>query len=218
MGSRLLQKVRLSTNLAYGYIQSSPSCANRTLVNNNHSGWTNIETAESLYSCISVFTSPITAWDGWAGDNRDPKTTSTILSSGTARSNYMSIYWMESDLSKFDPEYAATLKEKFGIGFTPSATMAITSETASPPARTQLTSATSSAVPGSQGTSGANSSGSGLDTGAKAGVGVGVAIAAILMGVAGFLMYKKRVQKQRAVQQKFAKQNEQPEFIPRQRT
>jgi len=125
---------------------------------------------------------------------------------------------MESDLSKFDPEYAATLKGKFGIGFTPSATMVITSETASPPARTQLTSATSSAVPGSQGTSGANSSGSGLDTGAKAGVGVGVAIAAILMGVAGFLMYKKRVQKQRAVQQKFAKQNEQPEFIPRQRT
>ena len=62
------------------------------------------------------------------------------------------------------------------------------SETATPPNRSQLPSATSNlgeAVGGSKG--------SGLSSGAKAGIGVGVGVGTLLVALAGFLLYKRRV-------------------------
>ncbi|KAH6848441.1 hypothetical protein BKA58DRAFT_450813 [Alternaria rosae] len=184
------------------------------------SGYTNTETIESLFRCFSFFISPITALDPWAGDGREQKTTTTILSWGTIVDDNMVVYWMDSDLSKFDSGYAATLQERFTIGFTSTATMGITRDTATALVRTQLTSVTSSSssssvAPNSPET--AEDSISGLDARAKAGIGLGVAILAILMGIAGFLLYRKQVQKQRAVDQAFTKQNEQPEFVQPQR-
>jgi len=213
--------------------------AKRTFANIDGSGWTNTETIEGSFHCFSSFTTPITALDPWAGTGREHRTTTTVLSRGEIVDWNMLIYWMESDLSKFDAEYAATLEERFAIGmsaepatvtaestssdssFTSTATMAVTKDTAAPSARTQftsvtLTSSSSSVAPNSK--EKADNSDFGLNARAKAGIGLGIAIAVILMGIAGFVMYRKKVQKQRALDQKFAKQNEQPEWVQRQRT
>jgi LPXTG-motif cell wall-anchored protein len=120
-------------------------------------------------------------------------------------------YWQESDLSAFDPDYAATLAERFNIDFTPTATADVTGETASAPDRSELPSATSPA--GSSSIDAAADSESGLNTGSKAGIGVGAAIGAILLCVAGFLLYKRRTQKKAKLDRKSAIQNEQPEFV-----
>jgi hypothetical protein len=78
----------------------------------------------------------------------------------------MIVYWQESDLSNFDAKYAATIADKFDIDFTPTATAGVTAETATPPDRSQVASATSDSGQG------AERSGSQLGSGAKPGIGV----------------------------------------------
>ena len=135
----------------------------------------------------------------------------TVLSSGIASVGPMGAYWQESDLSKFDPDYAAILASKFDVDFTPTAiatadaTADATAETASPPDRSQFASATSSVEMDSE-------EATGLSSGAKAGIGVGVALGVVLLCAAGFLLYRRRVQKAK-LDHKFALQNEQPELV-----
>ncbi|KAI4678892.1 uncharacterized protein J4E88_006180 [Alternaria novae-zelandiae] len=131
----------------------------------------------------------------------------TVLDSGTASMWVMQGYWQESDLPNFDPSYAAILATKFGIDFTPTGTGTADApaETASPPGRSQLTSATSTVETDS-------GEATGLSSGAKAGIGVGVALGVILLCAAGFLLYRKRVQKAK-LDRKSALQNEQPELV-----
>jgi len=110
----------------------------------------------------------------------------------------MIVYWQETDLSHFDPEYAATLAARLDIDFTPTAT----SETA------PSTSATSPADHG-----GEKSSKPDLSVAAKTGIGVGTAVAAILMVVAGLILHRRYVRKKARLDRKAALQNEQPELV-----
>ena len=110
----------------------------------------------------------------------------------------MIVYWQETDLPHFDPGYAATLAARLDIDFTPTAT----SGTA------PSTSATSPADDG-----GERSSKPGLSIAAKAGICVGVAIAAILIVVAGLVLYRRYVRKKARLDRKAALQNEQPELV-----
>ncbi|RII10904.1 hypothetical protein CUC08_Gglean006905 [Alternaria sp. MG1] len=143
--------------------------------------------------------------------DRSATDNATILSSGTMTMAAMVVYWQESDLEKFDPEYAATLADHLSIGFTPTATSDITSETATPPNRSQLPSATSNL-----GETMERSKGSGLSGGAKAGIGVGIGVGALLVALAGFLLYKRRVgRREKKLDRNSAIQNQQPEFVQR---
>ncbi|KAI4613338.1 uncharacterized protein J4E87_009985 [Alternaria ethzedia] len=139
------------------------------------------------------------------------RTATIVLDEGLMGMSPMVVYWQETDLSLFDPEYATKLASKLGLDFTPTGTAAVTAETASPPDRSQPPSATSSAQLGSD--AGEGSSQSDLSIGAKAGIGVGVAIAVILAVVVGLVLYRRRVRKQRALDQTLARQNEQPELV-----
>ncbi|CAN9380781.1 unnamed protein product [Alternaria alternata] len=143
--------------------------------------------------------------------DRSATDNATILSSGTMTMAAMVVYWQESDLEDFDPEYAATLADHLSIGFTPTATSEITSETATPPNRSQLPSATSNldeAIGGSKG--------SGLSSGAKAGIGVGVGVGTLLVALVGALLYKRRVgRREKKLDRNSAIQNQQPEFVQR---
>jgi hypothetical protein len=164
--------------------------------------------------CISTFTTPVTATNSekFSSTLGQPVTDNrTILSSGTMIMTPMIVYWQESDLSKFDPAYAATLAEKFDIDFTTTATADVTPETASPPNRSQLTSATMSEGPDP----GADQSisNTGLGSGAKAGIGVGITVGVMLLCVAGFLLYRRRLRKISKLDRNSAIQNEQPEFV-----
>lgn len=147
-------------------------------------------TSITAYNPVAVMTSNINFFGESTTyiDSLDRSATdnATILSSGTMTMAAMVVYWQESDLEKFDPEYAAILADHLSIGFTPTATSGVMSETATPPNRSQLPSATSNlgeAVGGSKG--------SGLSSGAKAGIGVGVGVGTLLVALAGFLLYKK---------------------------
>ncbi|KAI4945895.1 hypothetical protein J4E91_007809 [Alternaria rosae] len=111
----------------------------------------------------------------------------------------MIVYWQETDLLHFDPEYAATLAARLDIDFTPTATF----ETASPSDRT-----TSPADDG-----GERSSKSDLSIAAKAGIGVGIAVAGIIMVVAGLVLYRRHFRKKARLGPKSALQNEQPELV-----
>ncbi|KAI4915419.1 uncharacterized protein J4E92_009373 [Alternaria infectoria] len=124
----------------------------------------------------------------------------TVLDSGSVSMSLMEAYWQESDLPNFDPEYAAILASKFSTG-----TADAPAETASPPGRSQLTSATSTVEADS-------GEATGLNSGAKAGIGIGVALGVIILCVAGFLLYRRRVQKVK-LDRKSASQNEQPELV-----
>ncbi|CAN9385481.1 unnamed protein product [Alternaria alternata] len=161
-------------------------------------------TTSSTNSIVET-TTYIDSLDRSATDN------ATILSSGTMTMAAMVVYWQESDLEDFDPEYAATLADHLSIGFTPTATSEITSETATPPNRSQLPSATSNldeAIGGSKG--------SGLSSGAKAGIGVGVGVGTLLVALVGALLYKRRVgRREKKLDRNSAIQNQQPEFVQR---
>jgi hypothetical protein len=171
-----------------------------------------MDMADYAFGCVSVFRTPITAYKQTSrGGGGDLPENTTVINSGTIYMNPMMAFWQESDLSNFDHDYASTLASKFDIDFTPSATVGPTSETASPPHRSQFASATSSVDTNSE--DAVDSSHSGLTTAAKAGVGVGAAIGTTLLCVAGFLMYKRRAQKKAKLDQKSAIQNDQPELV-----
>jgi hypothetical protein len=198
-----------------------------TSANSNNSDMTPIGVGRGGL-CTKVFSTSITAYNPVAFttsstnsigetttyiDSLDRSATdnATILSSGTMTMAAMVVYWQESDLEKFDPEYAATLADHLSIGFTPTATSGVMSETATPPNRSQLPSATSNlgeVVGGSKG--------SGLSSGAKAGIGVGVGVGTLLVAFAGFLFYKRRVgRREKKLDRNSAIQNQQPEFVQR---
>jgi hypothetical protein len=112
---------------------------------------------------------------------------STILTSGVQVENVIRVYWQETNLPKFDPEYASILAKKLDLDFAPTAT------------------ATAASVQATR---------SGLSTGAKAGIGVGVPIAAILMLCAAFVLYKPNIQKKNGkMTESVAAQNAQPELV-----
>jgi hypothetical protein len=138
---------------------------------------------------------------------------STILSSGTLLEDVIRVYWRETDLPKFDPEYASILAKRLDLDFTatatatPTATAADATGTATPPTRSELTPATSTAAP-------EQAHRSGLSTGAKAGIGIGVPIASILMLWAAFVLYKRNRQKKNGkMTESVAAQNAQPELV-----
>jgi hypothetical protein len=183
-----------------------------TLADYNDSGMTGGRLEGNF--CISTFTTPVTATSSetFSSTLGQPITDNrTILSSGTMIMTPMIVYWQESDLSKFNSEYAATLAEKFDIDFTTTATADVTPETASPPDRSQLTAATTSVGPDSG--AGQNFSNTGLSSGAKAGIGVGITIGVMLLCIAGFLLYRRRLRKTSKLDRNSAIQNEQPEYV-----
>jgi hypothetical protein len=187
---------------------------------------------------VSTFSTPVTGYYGreviytetlgsFAGgavttytiNDLNGRGSSTVISSGFMLMGLMRAYWQDSDLPKFDRDYASSLAEVLlpSNTFTPTATATatdITSETASPPDCSQLTSATSAAEPESTREQSAGSSNSGLSIGVKAGISVGAGIGAILLFLAGFILYKRRLQKKANLDQEAAKQNDQPEFVP----
>ena len=177
--------------------------------NTDFSGFTN--TNSGFAWCWSSFSTPITAFPTKWVESRSEIVTqtdnATVLSSGIASMGPMAGYWQESDLSKFDPDYAAILASKFDLDFTPTAIVTAdgTAETASPPDRSQFPSATSSLEMDSEDSTG-------LSSGAKAGIGVGVAFGLALLCAAGFLLYRRLVQKVK-LDSKSALQNEQPELV-----
>jgi hypothetical protein len=192
--------------------------------------------------CVSNFRTPVTGFypkqdlttsadiDGvytYTSNDLEYRDNHTVISSGTMMMDKMHVYWEESDLSKFDRDYASSLADVLleSNTFTPTATTAaadisataadVASETASPPNRSlPLTPATSSAVLDPTTEPDAASSSSGLSTGVKAGISVGAAVGAILVFFAGFLLYKKRLAKKARLDRETAKQNDQPEFVP----
>ncbi|KAI4704876.1 hypothetical protein J4E89_009461 [Alternaria sp. Ai002NY15] len=152
-------------------------------------------------ACSSSFSTPVTAQypNAYPALISDPAGTEPReISEGVQLMAPMIVYWQETDLSDFDPEYAATLAARLDIDFTPTAT----SGTA------PSTSATSPVDDG-----GEKSSKSDLSIAAKAGIGVGIAIAAILMVVAGLILYRRYVRKKAKLDRKAAVQNEQPELV-----
>ena len=190
-----------------------------TSANSTNSGMTPIGVGRGGF-CTKVFDTSIAAFNPeastFSSTNSIGETTSYanyiyILSSGTMTMPAMVVYWQESDLEKFDPEYAATLANHLSIGFAPTATSDITSETATPPNRSELPSATSNlgeAIGGSKGSS--------LSSGSKAGIGVGVGLGTLLVALAGFLLYKRRVgRREKKLDRNFAIQNQQHEFVQR---
>jgi len=94
--------------------------------------------------------------------------------------------WKASDLPVFEPQYASALASRFKIDFSPTATPNVLglSATASP--------GTTAAVPGP--TSPPEPS-SDLSTGAKAGIGVGAVIGALVLAAA--LLFFLRMRKRR---------------------
>jgi len=159
-------------------------------------------------ACSSSFNTPVTALypsNAYPALISDPAGTEPReISRGVQLMTPMIVYWQETDLLHFDPEYAATLAARLDIDFTPTAT----SEAAPPSDRSQSTSATSSADDG-----GGKSSKPDLTIAAKAGIGVGVAIAAILIVVAGLVLYRRYVRKKAKLDRMAALQNEQPELV-----
>jgi len=159
-------------------------------------------------ACSSSFSTPVTALypsNGYPALISDPAGKQPReISRGVQLMAPMIVYWQETDLPHFDPEYAATLAARLDIDFTPTAT----SETAPPSDRSQSTSATSPADDG-----GEKSSKPDLTIAAKAGIGVGVAIAAILIVVAGLVLYRRYVRKKATLGPKSALENEQPELV-----
>ena len=135
----------------------------------------------------------------------------TIITSGQMLMQPFLVYWQSSDLSNFDPEYASALAENLQIDFTPTGTGMVTAATASPPDRSGVDSATPTSPPELITTD--DGSGSGLSTGAKAGIGLGVAVGATLLGMTAFLLYRKRSRKKAKLDRNSAIQNEQPEFV-----
>jgi len=187
----------------------SPSIIKLSPADTDISGFSNTDIAFAW--CESSFSTPITAYPTEWFESRSEIVTqtdnATVLSSGIASMGPMAGYWQEADLSKFDPDYAAILVSKFDLNFTPTAiaTADGTAETASPPDRSQFPSATSSLEMDSE-------ESTGLSSGAKAGIGVGVAFGVVLLCAAGFLLYRRRVQKVK-LDSKSALQNEQPELV-----
>jgi len=159
-------------------------------------------------ACSSSFSTPVTALypsNGYPALISDPDGTEPReISRGVQLMTPMIVYWQETDLSLFDPGYAATLAARLDIDFTPTAT----SETAPSSDRSQFTSSTSPADDG-----GERSSKPDLSIAAKAGIGVGIAIAGIIMVVAGLVLYRRYVRKNARLDRKAALQNEQSELV-----
>ncbi|KAF1946980.1 hypothetical protein EJ02DRAFT_430194 [Clathrospora elynae] len=119
------------------------------------------------------------------------------------------VYWQETDLPKFDPEYAAIVAKRLSLDFTPTATESITAATAAPPDRSHLTLSTPTAP------SDPSTSAHGLTTGAKAGIGIG-AVVGVLLLIPAFLLYKcigRRKRKGSTVSERTALQHDEPELV-----
>ncbi|RYN24239.1 hypothetical protein AA0114_g12795 [Alternaria tenuissima] len=191
----------------------------------------------SLGACMSSFTTPLTAYnpervsgqsisdgDIWffVTSDSDSRNNSTVISTGVAQMNAMLVYWQESDLEKFDTGYASELAEALlpSNTFAPSVTttvgtiLGLQSETAVPPDRSQLVSAT--ADPKSNSEQADRPPRSGLSTGAKIGIAVGAGIGVVLLFFIGFLLYKRVsiLHRKARLDHETVKQNEQPEFVP----
>lgn len=107
---------------------------------------------------------------------------STILNYPSIIADPVGIFWKASDLSKFEPSYAAALASKFNIGSaTTAAPTAFPTQAAAP--------SISSGIPGS---TSPPSSSPNLSTGAKAGIGVGTAFGALTIAAAIFLLLRWR--------------------------
>ena len=116
---------------------------------------------------------------------------STVLTSGTFLADPLVIYWQATDLPKFDTDYASLLARRLDIDFTSTPTAG---PTATP---------TAFSIPKD------TTKPSGLNTGAKAGIGIGAAVVVILLSVVGVLLYKGKHPKET---RKLLK-NDQPELV-----
>ncbi|KAE8850590.1 hypothetical protein P3342_003087 [Pyrenophora teres f. teres] len=131
---------------------------------------------------------------------------SIVTTEGTLSMDPFIVYWQSSDLSKFNSDYASTLARYLDIDTTPKTTSAsVTAQS-----RSVNPSATALAPLGSG--AGEDSANPGLSPGAKAGIGVGAAIGAILLGLVGFLVYKKTLRSKSKLDNTSALRNDQPEL------
>ncbi|KAF1829397.1 hypothetical protein BDW02DRAFT_167909 [Decorospora gaudefroyi] len=131
----------------------------------------------------------------------------TVLTSATITGEPIVIYWQVSDLSKFDPDYASLLARRLDIEITPTAAASLASETARP--------SSSPFVPSPTSISPSDPASQRLTTGAKAGIGVGAAVGAVLLSIAAFLLYKRHMRSasETKYHKQTAPQNEQPELV-----
>jgi hypothetical protein len=116
------------------------------------------------------------------------------------------VFWRETDLPKFPPDYASILAQRLDLGFTPTATTSPIAA-ATPLDHSEIMSATST-------TTSDQANRSRLSTGAKAGIGVGVSIAAVLLMGTAFILYRwNRRGKTSKMTRQAAAQNAQPELV-----
>jgi len=110
---------------------------------------------------------------------------STIVNYPSIVADPVGIFWKASDLSKFEPSYAAALASKLNIAVSTTATSGtVPTQTAAPGTSSGIAEPTSSASPSPD-----------LSTGAKAGIGVGAAVGAL--AIAAFVFFLVRWRKRR---------------------
>jgi hypothetical protein len=118
----------------------------------------------------------------------------TTVREGTAFAEVITVAWQYSDLAKFPGAYAESLAKRIGVDFT--ATVASSTPTASRGAAASP--ATSSSLPRDTNVP-ASPPSKGLSTGAKAGIGVGAALAFFILTLVFAILYIRKKRQQRAV-------------------
>ena len=120
----------------------------------------------------------------------DAKVNSTTINYASLLVDPVGVFWKASDLPIFEPSYASAIAKRFNISFTATSTQSgpvPTSQTALPGPTTGIPGPTSPASPSPS-----------LGTGAKAGIGVGAALGALV--IAAFVLFLLRWRKRRTTQ------------------
>ena len=141
-------------------------------------GVTSVTTRTGAFSGgDSISMSTTTRW------NNDQPDKTTVLSFGTMTADSVVIYWQSTDLSLFEPKYASALANRLGLSFSPTAEPTAGVASAKPSA--------TSGLPASTGMSEPSNGSSSLSTGAKAGVGIGAALGALIVAAGIFFFYRR---------------------------
>jgi len=120
-----------------------------------------------------VGATPTPVWEHASGSGAGQSTTSSIttISAGVAVADPVTVAWQLEDLQSFPPDYASSLARKIGI------TLPASDNTLGNPRQTSAPAAGD------------------LSTGAKAGIGIGAAIGAAVIGISAVLLCLRKRRK-----------------------